>query len=201
MTATCVSACPKGVMGCGLSHILLAQKLWDQGTDVALVLEDDVYPSVDNLQEEMEKVMREVPEDWGIIKLHCDMCLDGTQPKGANGSFAAYIVNRKGMNYLKNLQLDWHIDLQVSGDPMVYKSHTNLFWADENGSSNRDTQSTLVGSFLELFRPKLSGEKTVDHVFAYKVIRIPGTSFEVTGWHLFYVLVLLGIVMWFWKTK
>ena len=193
LTTPCKHACPKGVMGCGLSHILLAQKLWDQGTELALVLEDDVYPRVDNLQDAIDETIKNVPDDWSMIKLHCDMCLDGYNIHGIGGSTGAFIVNRKGIKFLKDLKLDWHIDLQLRSLPTMYKSHINLFRADEDGSDNRDTNSTHVGRFLELFRPKLSGEKTVDHILAYKIFKIPGTTFEVSGWHILIIFCLISI--------
>ena len=190
ITPLCQSTCPKGVIGCGLSHILLAQKLWDQGTEVALVLEDDAYPKVENLQSEIEKTMREVPDDWSIIKLHCDYCPTGHKNSGAGGSLAAYVINRKGMDFLRNVKLAWHLDVQIRFEPTVYKSRENLFWADEHQSENRESVSTFLGKFLDTIIPN-SGEKTIDHVLSFKVFRVPGTTFEVTGWHLLGVIFLV----------
>jgi GR25 family glycosyltransferase involved in LPS biosynthesis len=51
----CKHLCPKGKIGCALSHVLLAQQLYDSGVDAAIVLEDDAYPIVSDLNEEMKK--------------------------------------------------------------------------------------------------------------------------------------------------
>jgi hypothetical protein len=192
ITPVCQSTCPKGVMGIGLSHILLAQKLWDQGTEVALVLEDDAYPKVEDLQSEIEKTILEVPDDWSIIKLHCDYCHEGHTNSGAGGSLAAYVINRKGMDFMRNLKLAWHLDVQIRFEPTVYKSRENLFWTDEHQSENRESVSTPLGKFLDNFIPN-SGEKTIDHLLSFKVFRVPGTTFEVTGWHLLGVIFLVFV--------
>jgi GR25 family glycosyltransferase involved in LPS biosynthesis len=68
----CQTSCPMGAIGCGLSHILLAQQLWDKGTELALILEDDVYPKVPNVLDQIKETIKNVTPDWSIIKLHCD---------------------------------------------------------------------------------------------------------------------------------
>lgn len=57
----CFASCPKAVIGCGLSHVLLARKLYDEGTDIALVLEDDAYPI--HVHIDFESIIKSVPED------------------------------------------------------------------------------------------------------------------------------------------
>ena len=94
LTPVCKNFCPDGLIGCGLSHILLAKKLFKQGTQLALILEDDAYPVHSDMNQEIQKVISETPRDWDIIKLHCDFCTDNdSDPIG--GSAAAYIPKLK----------------------------------------------------------------------------------------------------------
>ena len=68
----CKYACPKSTIGCGLSHILLSKKLHDEGIPIALILEHDAYPK--NISKfDIDKIIKSVPSDWEIIKLHCSM--------------------------------------------------------------------------------------------------------------------------------
>jgi hypothetical protein len=194
----CFASCPKTVIGCGLSHILLAEKLYEEGHDVALVLEDDAYPKVVHF--DFESIIKSVPSDWEIIKLHCDThCKDGSYVTEF-GSNAAYIINRKGMFKLKNLKVKFHIDYQLVklSDIIVYKSQTNLFWADESSSSNRQRGK---GHWFSVFTSKpTSGEKDKDMYLMYPIHRIPGTTIEYTAGTIincaliFLLIVLYGTV-------
>ena len=97
VSTSCKNICPKSVMGIGLSHIHVTKKIYDSGVEMALILEDDAFPIVDNLNEQIIKTLSEVPDDWEIIRLHCDThCVDGSNKIGDNSSNAAYIINRKG---------------------------------------------------------------------------------------------------------
>ena len=194
LTGTCKDSCPDGLVGCGLSHILLAKKLYDQGSQLVLILEDDAYPLVDDLNKEIQKVISETPSDWDIIKLHCDFCQNGTSdPLG--GSAAAYLVNKSGLEKIHKMKLDWHFDLQILAHPNlnVYKSNENLFWADEKKSDNRDSTSTFIG---KIFNFNETGQKTTDDVMSYKLFKFMGH--EVTGWNLFYFSIII-ILLWYYK--
>ncbi len=46
---TCQYICPKSTIGCGVSHILLARKLYKERVPIALILEDDAYPTVSKI--------------------------------------------------------------------------------------------------------------------------------------------------------
>ena len=165
----CLASCPKAVIGCGLSHILLARKLYEEGHDVALVLEDDAYPKLVHF--DFESIIKSVPEDWEIIK--CNTCKLGL-------SAAAYLMNRKGMNKLGNLKVKYHIDYQISylSNIRVY-SVTNLFWTDESTSNIRVS----------------NGNVFVPSILMYPINRIPGTNIELTIGHtIFLLLVLYGTV-------
>ena len=195
LTPVCKNFCPDGLIGCGLSHILLAKKLFKQGTQLALILEDDAYPVHSDMNQEIQKVISETPRDWDIIKLHCDFCTDNdSDPIG--GSAAAYLINYSGLEKIKDMKLDWHFDIQILLDPSlhVYKSKENLFWADETTSDNRDSSSTFIG---KLFNFNKTGQKTTDHMMSYKLFKVFG--YEVSGWNLIIIIILLHYFKHVWQ--
>src|SRR4029078_6968605 len=58
------------VVGCGLSHIKVWQKIVENNESCALVLEDDVK-FVENFKEKFAEIFREIPEDFYITYLGC----------------------------------------------------------------------------------------------------------------------------------
>jgi hypothetical protein len=134
--------------------------------------------------------------------MHCDThCDDGLNKAGANGSTAAYILNRKGMEILMNTRVKWHIDWQFNKIFKLYKTRANLFMTDERKeSTNRIQSHTFLSTVYNKIHPIKTGEKTWDDLHSYKVFRIPNTSIELTLRHQIYILVflvLLGIYLLF----
>jgi GR25 family glycosyltransferase involved in LPS biosynthesis len=195
VTSTCKTSCPNGLVGCGLSHILLAEQLFYDGKQIALILEDDSEPvNPETLLDDIQETLASVPNDWDIIKLHCDMCLDGTNSHKINGgSFASYLISQSGMEKMSKLKLDWHIDLQVANENFkIYKSKNNLFKADESSSEHSERGViTPIGWILGFPRRFFSGEKSVDDMMSYKVFKIQ--NFEFSGLHLilFFLITLI----------
>lgn len=190
VSSLCALTCPKTVMGCGLSHILLAQHLKDIGVPLALVLEDDAFPKVSQLLKHVQIALNEVPEDWDILKLHCSFCKDDTiNSKG--GSTAAYLINSRGIQKLSNLLLNFHIDVQLNVNEKIkiYKSKYNLFWTDEISSTNRGSNSRWLD-----MRGDLSGETTLSQGMTYKIFKIPGTAIEFETWQILIILLLLFLL-------
>ena len=189
----CQYTCPKSIIGCGLSHVLLAKKLYDEKIPIALILEDDAYPKVSKL--DIDQIIQSVPDDWEIIKLHCfPYCNnDSYVTKFNDGSTAGYIINRKGMYKVKNLKVNFHIDMQYSFSGIkVYKSNNNLFMTDESTSNIRDDGDPHWMSYF-LSKPT-SGEMQIHHIFLYKIFRIPGTPIEITLGCLINVLILIFVI-------
>lgn len=188
LTETCKDFCPNGVIGCGLSHILLAKKLYEQGVQLALILEDDAYPLVPDLNREIEKIIGETPKDWDIIKLHCDFCKkNSNDPTG--GSTAAYLINKSGLEKLSNMKLNWHIDLQwnMESNLKVYKSNENLFWADEKQSENRKSVH-----FFGKDSFNSTGQKSLDDLLSFKVVKVFG--YEISGWEVLMFIILSVLI-------
>lgn len=188
----------KGSKGASLAHLMLCKKLYEEGIELALVLEDDAYPFENiNLSDEIEKVINEIPDDWEIIKLHCDiLCKDGQNEVGRNGSTAAYLINRRGLEIMMNTKVLQHIDWQQTTILKLYKSKVNLFWTDERkGSTNRIQQSTFVSNIMDVVKPITSGEKTWDDALSYKILRIPFTNIEINGITLWFVVCIILLIL------
>jgi GR25 family glycosyltransferase involved in LPS biosynthesis len=173
----CKYFCPKGMVGCGLSHILLAEKLHKENVSIALVLEDDAYPKVSRL--DLEEIIASVPDDWEIIKLHCDLyCKDGSYDNEMNSSTACYLINIKGMKKLSSFKVHHHIDGQINwSDMKVYKSKYNMFMTDESTSTLRDTENVHWASYFT--KKPTSGEKNTNAIYQSKVFRLLNTEYTV----------------------
>ena len=70
VSKTCQNICPNGIIGCGVSHMKIYEDALKNNYKNILVLEDDVYFD-DELYEELNKAMTELPEDYDILYLGC----------------------------------------------------------------------------------------------------------------------------------
>ena len=181
LTEWCFKTCPKAVIGCSLSHVLLARHIRDLGIPVALVLEDDAYPNTDKLLQHVFDAIQETPEDWDIIKLHCFNCLDSTIISGPiSGSTAAYLINTKGLQKLSEMKINNVIDVNMNlSNLIIYKSRYNLFWTDESFSTISNANSNW---FVDFKIPFSAGERTISQHLTGKQFRIPNTSIELEIW-------------------
>ena len=193
----CLQTCPKSVIGCGLSHILLARHIYYTGASIAIIMEDDAFPIVENINEEIQKVISEVPDDWQIIKMHCDShCKNGTNLIDTIvGSAAAYLINRRGMEIMMNTRVEKHIDIQQLDILKIYKTSTNLFRTDESSSTNKIKSGISVSPVLDYIMPITSGEKTWDDMASFKLIRIPVLDKELNVIQVIGLLVLLLLIV------
>ena len=201
----CKTLCPISVKSIGLSHVLLCEKIYDENLPLALIFEDDAYPVEGlHIENEINQVLSEVPQDWDIIRLHCDMrCKDGSNylnTISVDASAAAYIVSLKGAENIKNMLVKGHIDLQQNKELVIYKSKRNLFWTDESSSTNRTiNNASIMGSFLNWMLPPTSGEKTWNDALTYKVLRVPIIGSELNASTLFIIFVLLCVLFYYLK--
>ena len=201
----CLSTCPKSVMGCGLSHMLLCEQIYKSGFPLALILEDDAYPMKGiDMSHEITKVLNEVPDDWEIIKLHCDsFCKDGSNSTESTtfvpftGSTAAYIVNNRSAKKISESTLKGHIDMQHNKECKIYKSKYNLFKTDESNSTNAARKSSFFTPFFNIVAPISSGEKTWEHLVAFKTFRIPftNTSLTIESYIWLFLVFLIVIIL------
>tara|TARA_Y100000389_G_scaffold203874_1_gene253869 strand:- start:1217 stop:1957 length:741 start_codon:yes stop_codon:yes gene_type:complete len=144
-TWLCKETCPDSVIAIALSHKKVAQMILDSGVDYALVLEDDATPIKDGFHEKLQRTLSEVPDGWDIINLYCDgiICRPNMNNSYLSGSFAAYIISKKGARKLSKLKIYTHIDIQTHINFKKYKSSENLFITDEFNSTNSTNTSSL----------------------------------------------------------
>ena len=196
----------KGAKGCFLSHKLLCEKLYTDDADIALILEDDAYPIKDfEINTEIERVLTEVPQDWDIIRLHCDSWCenDSNTVKGSDASTAAYLISRKGIAKFKNSEMSLPVDIQQNVEMNVYKSKRNLFWADENKSTIRGSEDRYIFEpFLNFLFPIRNGEKTWYTKLNHKCFNIPLFNTEICLIDIIsFIFVLVGLIIFYYINK
>jgi hypothetical protein len=195
----CLHICPHSNIGIALSHKFVAKKLYDSNVNMGIIMEDDAFP-IDgiNLEYEIKKVLEEVPDDWNIIRMHCDShCINGQNYIGKDDSSgAAYIINRRGMEIMINSKVKGHIDFQQNETMQVYKTRKNLFVTIETNSTNRIHTHTIISDIMDIINPIKTGEKTWDDKLSYKSVRIPYTDIELSLIH-FRVLIFIVLVILF----
>lgn len=108
----CRYFCTDKTVGCGISHIRIADMVARSKAPYALVVEDDIraIPGVTCMaaMDEARRRVSQTQPDWHIIKLHWT----GFPRLHMSGSTGAYLLSDKGARILREQQLHWHIDLQ-----------------------------------------------------------------------------------------
>lgn len=204
---------PKGVIGCGLSHILLCEKIKNLNLEIALIMEDDAFPlfnksEFNNILNTTINDITILDKDWDIIQLHSDALFPTHETyftHALTGSTAAYLISKKGANKMSKEKVFWHIDVHTSTSRNFkkYRSKYNLFWTQENFSVNRNfSQNFLINiksQLLTILIP-LRGEKTWNDFLNFKIINIPFhkelTADEIINYfigYLFYKFIIFQI--------
>ena len=198
LTNYCKYTCPKSVIGCGLSHILLSRYLLNNDTnEYALVLEDDAIVNHNNIKDKINNILNHSPKNWEIIILYCQGYCKYYDKKNLvkddkfikttyQGSFAAYLINKKGQEKLSKIKLNGHIDNQIlfSNKINSYSFSKKIFKTDESDSGNRKKNYGLLKNYYDKVYNTLDGEKVMTHqpsfFLQYKAFRIPIIDFEIT---------------------
>lgn len=106
-------------IGCTLSHLFAIKTVYDNGEEIACIMEDDVYMNLLNIQDEsLDDFVKEINNnlDWEILQLYHtnsyelnknfikikDYILHLHQKGKFVCSTACYIINRKGMKEILN---------------------------------------------------------------------------------------------------
>jgi GR25 family glycosyltransferase involved in LPS biosynthesis len=125
-------------LACTLSHLLTIKKAYDNGNDIALILEDDAYLGFAYFwPESLEKYTQKFPQDWEMIQVYPG---DNSE-KSKNYDFrpwvylkswgaAAYLINRKGMEKIINrffvsdleMKLDQFTKVRLQADHVIYET-------------------------------------------------------------------------------
>lgn len=145
----CNNICTLPSIGCGLSHIKTWNQIYEDGHEMAIILEDDSI-FLKDIKQKFEKYRKQFPIDWELIYLGCNgACtkesyttlewlnlIAGTLigssifhktisenifiPEFPIGAHA-YLVNRKFCEKMKDIKLKTHIDLQLAQDNNIKK--------------------------------------------------------------------------------
>lgn len=142
--------CPNGMIGCGLSHLLVWQDAVKHNYKNVLVLEDDVCFACD-FNECLERVWEETPVDYDILYLgYGGRC----KPERGGGFLHihrpdfpllthAMVISQRGLRKLLHVitEIDDHIDWKIARNVKkleIYASNKQLVtqcWEDSNNSN------------------------------------------------------------------
>ena len=128
-----------GELGCTLSHLYTIKQSYDNGDEIALILEDDVDIGLAALWEKsLKELLKSVPKDWECINLFSFNILrkkynDIFVPLelGKHSGTVAYVINRKGMEKVlkvyNNNKFILHGPQQLMADWFIYELSDNVF--------------------------------------------------------------------------
>jgi glycosyl transferase family 25 len=155
-----------GMIGCGLSHLLIWQDAIKKNYKNILVLEDDIYFTND-FNKYLDNVMEEVPEDYDILYLGyieslCRKPIENNfnyiyKPIFPFGSHA-YIISNKGLKKIIKLitKVNDHIDKSIAYniDKLnIYASKkkiVNQLWINSNNSDISNNQfPKIINYYLD----------------------------------------------------
>jgi len=172
------------IIGCGLSHLMLAKRISDSNFPFALVLEDDVVPLRNDLTRHMYSYYEQFGDDVDVIRFFCQgIC--PTNNSRLSGSTAVYLITSKGATKMAGMTLSYHIDVQMN--------HSSLVIRNVNGDVFKTLDDTKHYNFpflnLPILNQKLGfwGNQTL--------FRIPILSINVDV-HLIFTMVLVVYAYW-----
>lgn len=194
---------PKKILGCALSHILLAKIIVKNNIEYSLILEDDTYPyDYLNLDNNIEKIIsnfNKINKNWDIINLHTDGILQNNNNNinYFSGSSAAYLLSLSGAKKLANSYAIHNIDVYSSINKHFnkYKSSKNLFWTDENNSIIRNNYTNIIKTLYIYILSSLftfRGEKNWSHLLSYDIICLPYINYNIDA---FTILLIINIYL------
>jgi hypothetical protein len=129
------SAAPDKTLAIALSHRAVAAEVARDGGSPALVLEDDVYPLVDDLRPAIDECIARAKSGWDVILLNtagpgCTVCED-ERPGRLCGSAAAYMLSPEGAKKLATAAISWHADIVRNSDAYDVRQGPELFGTDD----------------------------------------------------------------------
>ena len=209
ITNFCKIFCPRGLIGCGLSHYLLLEQIYNQyqlktnSSEFSLVLEDDATPLFKN-KKTIEAIIKKMPKDCDILLLFCQgQCYNNSEKyikhkSEAIGSTAAYLIRNSSIPKFLSKKLYTHVDMQWYGSDSnnvyVYNDK-NLFSVDNSTSYNLDgkDKKNIIMSTLDKYIEL--DNFTFSQSLSYKVFRIPIIGIELTTYDIIVGLIFIIIVV------
>jgi GR25 family glycosyltransferase involved in LPS biosynthesis len=150
-------------IACTLSHIKAIHQAYNNGDNIAMICEDDIYTEPYKTSFSIEEIVNNAPKNWEILQLHTGNIdifknlsmneLNYKKFEDKNWSFASYLINRNGMKKI----------LQIVGYPYHIK------YIDLNFPEHLVADvyiPNIVNTYTVLpfpFTVKIKGESTVQH--------------------------------------
>jgi GR25 family glycosyltransferase involved in LPS biosynthesis len=194
----CRYFCPHAVIGCGLSHILLAGYFLEHdANDFCLILEDDVTPLYSDLKDKIHECLDEMKnKKWDIIKFYCNGFCGYDKNKivepnryltGGNG---AYILSKQGAKSINEMKLTTHVDMHYNYSPLlIYLNKYPLFTSHVDNSTTSDSHPVTK----YLFDYKINEySPPIYWYLGEKIYHIPYFDFNITSCHIV-IFVLCGL--------
>ena len=209
----CKIFCPRGLIGCALSHYILLEKIYlnykqNKISNYSLILEDDVIPLF-NCKNDIEKILEIWPDDCDILSLYCQgLCKYKVSKsnliKGNKymGSAAAYLVKNDSIPKINKYKIFFHIDIQRFRTKFIkiYLYNRKLFDVNNNSSYNTDlniNQNTKLNHFLT---NKMGIENSTFYsCFLFKIFKIPLINYEMTLYDILKIIVFILIIIIIYK--
>lgn len=208
ITEICKTFCPRGLIGCGLSHYLLLEKIYNQyklkvnSNEYTLILEDDTTPLFKN-KSTIEMIIKSIPKDCDLLLLFCQgNCYNNSKEKyvkakGIVGSLAAYLVKNSSIPKFLSKKLFTHSDLQwcYFHNINVYIYNDNLFSVDNSTSYNLETnrKKDFLLSFLDKYIK--FDNFTFSQSISYKMLRIPIIGIELSIYDVILSVIFITLIV------
>lgn len=210
----CQIFCPSGLVGCGLSHYVLLDQIYqsyitnDPDGNVpqyTLVLEDDVVPLFED-KTVIDAIVQRMPDDADILLLYCQgQCgyafKPGTValakkyliPQGQMiGSTAAYVIRNTSIPKFLKDKLTFHVDLQwyLNPDIKVCIYNDQLFSIKNDHSYNLDPSQAKrpIAHILDSL-PFYFDNTTLSESLAFKIFKIPLVNVELSAMDVIIILI------------
>lgn len=202
VTSFCIKYCPRSVIGCGMSHILLAKYFLEHDpNEVCLILEDDVSPLYNNLIERLEKAVETVKKkdkDWDMLKVYAQNYYDTKNMSKAtiyNASTGAYILSRKGAQKMVDMKLYTHVDMQqYYANMKIYINNVFLFKTTYDFSSTSSSNTLLKKIFPQKIH-NLDHNPPVYWLMGINQIYIEELDLHITNFHTYVALVVIILLI------
>ena len=168
----CKLFCTRKIIGCGLSHVMLAKKLQKYDDDYFLIFEDDIkiIQEIDykkKINNIINKV-KNIDKNWDIINLNNQgfFCKTYKKMQFFCGSTASFLISKNGVKKLSNLKLGYHIDFNRNSK--IFNSYVgpDLFSTFEDKSNYKILNYEI-------------GNKSINYWFSQHIFRIPIINLEI----------------------
>jgi hypothetical protein len=206
-TTLCKYTCPYSAIGITASHKKACSAFLKTGNSVALILEDDAYPLIDDVRILDRYLLLLPPTDsWDMWSLHCDTSCG--PDLALNTSAAAYFITTRGANAVLNYKFSTHYDTASTFKFDKRISDHNFFWTDERSakagpsgmSTNRQkTMFNHESPVNKWLTKKLinRGEKDVIDAIEYKLVRIPFTDINLNTINLVVYIIIIAYAYYY----